>query len=64
MKKIIKIGIVLTIVFYTFNVFACPHVDDNGIPHFQFYNEDYTMMYPMVNYFYSRDVEMNPDGVL
>ena len=64
MKKIIKL-ILICILFIPLNVLACPHVDVNGVSHFQFYNMDYTvmtMMYPKKHHLYSKDVPMGENG--
>lgn len=57
MKKILKLILLLTLLPITIK--ACPHSDKDGNPHFQFYNEDYTimeMLYPKQNHIYSKFV--------
>ncbi len=67
MKKILKLSVVLAIGIFAFQVSACPHVDKHGESHFQFYNEDYTimtMLFPRVDYAYSKDIPLDSDATL
>ena len=66
MKRIIKY-LLLLLVIVPLNVKACPHIDSKGVKHFEFYNEDYTvmtMMYPRDSYLYSRDIVWSPDNTM
>jgi|GEM_PF-4258744 len=67
MKKLIKVSIIIFVAFFSYQVMACPHVDKYGRSHFQFYNDDYTimtMMYPRESHVYSKDVELDGSGVI
>ena len=62
-----KIFALLFILLMPTLVLACPHIDHNGTKHFQFYNEDYTvmtMMYPRLNYLYSKDIVWNEENTI
>ena len=62
MKTVNKLLIILTTLLISIEtVNACPHVDEDGNAHFQFYNESYTemiMMYPRENHLYNKTVVM------
>jgi len=62
MKKITSYLLIFVLLITPFNVLACPHVDDQGRLHFQFYNDDWTIVtkiYPMEHHLYGREVSMD-----
>lgn len=67
MKKISLILVLIITMFCLSDVNACPHVDSKNESHFQFYNEDYTVMsllYPRQYYLYGKDVPCDTSGLL
>ena len=67
MKKITNYILFFFLLLIPLNVFACPHVDEDGNLHFQFYSDDYsimTMMYPKENHLYNKNVDFDTDELL
>jgi hypothetical protein len=68
MKKLNKLLLlVFTFVLFPIQAHACPHVDEEGNKHFQFYNEDYTemtKMYPKDGYLYNKNVYIDTEELI
>lgn len=67
MSNIKKIFVIFTLLLLCpFTVLACPHEDSYGNYYLQVFNSDYTilsMIYPRPNYLYSKDTNIEIEGI-
>lgn len=60
--RVIIIVILSLLFLWPVNMYACPHIDENGEIHFMFFSDDYSetiRVYPKINHYYSKVTDEN-----